>query len=251
MNAVSNFNLMKAPHVQLATKSEGMYPLSVSVVYVGSLVNGEPDGKGTAYDTSTRLAVYDGEFKHGQYNGRGKRYFNGKLIEEGDFVNGLLTSGIRHNANGLLECGPFVSNKLSGMGRYVFPNGFYISGSFPAMENMHNAYLAAIPSAKNPTNFVIGATPAQKRSFFFKDGVFISEQEGRGFLFYYNGDVFIGEIEETRPKNGMMFKLSGNEFVKMTVGTVLVSLPYKQPIIRLEKEYKYFEMIWSVCWIMI
>ena len=112
VNTVANLNFMRAPRVQLSEKGEGMFRLSASLLYVGELKSGEPDGKGTVYDLATRLAVYEGSFSNGVYSGRGKRYSRGELIEEGDFANGLLTSGIRHLPNGLLQCGSFVNDEL-------------------------------------------------------------------------------------------------------------------------------------------
>lgn len=228
-----------------------MFRLSSSLLYVGELMGGEPDGKGTVYDLATRLAVYDGLFKNGVYSGRGKRYSHGKLVEEGDFANGLLTSGIRHLPNGLLQCGSFVNDELCGMGRLVFPNGFFVSGYFSGTKNAglaSQAFLAAIPSAKNAKKLVIGVEPLKGKSFFFEQGVFISDRESLGYVFYYNGDVFVGEVAGATPRKGVMFKFTGVEFMKMTVGSKEPGTTYKEPKIHVEQEFKYFEMIWSVCW---
>ena len=32
--------------------------------------------------------IFDGEYKNGIKNGKGKEYYNGKLIYEGEFLNG-------------------------------------------------------------------------------------------------------------------------------------------------------------------
>ena len=251
VNTVANLNFMRAPRVQLSEKGEGMFRLSASLLYVGELKSGEPDGKGTVYDLATRLAVYEGSFKNGVYGGRGKRYSHGELVEEGDFANGLLTSGIRHLPNGLLQCGAFVNDELYGMGRLVFPNGFFVSGYFSGSKNANlgnQPFLAAIPSAKNAKKFVIGVAPLKGTSFFFEQGVFILDRESLGYLFYYNGDVFVGEVAGATPRNGVMYKFSGVEFMKMAVGSKEVGTTYKEPKIRVEQEFKYFEMIWSVCW---
>ena len=234
--------------MQLPERGEGMYRLSASLLYVGELKCGEPDGNGTVYDLATRRAVYDGSFKDGVYSGHGKRYSGGKLIEEGDFANGLLTSGIRHQPNGVLQCGTFVNGKLYGMGRQVFPNGFFVSGYFPAANNDVQAFLAAIPSAKNAKNFVIGVETLAGRNFFFDQGVFIVDRENLGYLFYYNGDVFVGEVSGTTPRNGVMYKFMGVEFMRMKVGSKDVVTEYKEPKMHVEHEYKYFEMLWNVCW---
>lgn len=252
VNTVANLNFLRAPRVQLSERGEGMFRLSASLLYVGELKGGEPDGNGVVYDLATRIAVYEGSFKNGVYSGRGKRYARGQLIEEGDFANGLLTSGVRHLPNGLLQCGAFVNDELCGLGRLVFPNGFFVSGYFSpgnqAANLSNQLFLAAIPSAKNAKKFAIGGVPLKGASFFFEQGVFIADHDSFGYLFYYNGDVFVGEVAGTTPMNGVMYKFTGVEFVKMTVGSKGLETRYKEPKIHVEEEFKYFELIWSVCW---
>ena len=243
VNFESAATIMRAPRLIPSETSNGMFRFPGSLLYIGDLKGGEPNGKGTVYDLSTRLAVYKGEFTKGVYNGRGERYENGKLVEEGTFVNGVLTSGIRHMPNGLLRCGTFDRGELSGMGRLVFPNGFFLSGYFPLGAVEKAPYLAAIPSAKQARNVEIGAMPLSGTSFFFDQGVFICVSGSSGYLFYYNGDVFVGEVMGTTPRNGLMFKFCGEMFIEMTVGSVLPDLLRKKPKIHVEDNYKYFEMV--------
>ena len=57
------------------------------LIYEGEYLNGERNGKGKEY-FENRLK-YEGEYLNGERNGKGKEYDdNGKLIFEGEFVNG-------------------------------------------------------------------------------------------------------------------------------------------------------------------
>ena len=55
-------------------------------------MNGERNGKGKEYDIIGKLE-YEGEYKKGKRNGKGKEYFLGRLIFEGEYINGNRWNG--------------------------------------------------------------------------------------------------------------------------------------------------------------
>ena len=77
----------------------------------------EYDKSGIEYD-ETGQKIYEGEFKKGKYDGKGKLYRNGKLLYEGDFVdNKLQGKGKEFDEEGkLLYSGEFQNNAYNGFG---------------------------------------------------------------------------------------------------------------------------------------
>ena len=94
----------------------------------------EYNGKGTEYDENGQK-LYEGEFKNGKYNGKGKLFRNGKLKYEGDFVDDKLQGkGEEFDEEGkLLYSGDFKDNNYNGYGnRYlVRPYEGYWSNGLP------------------------------------------------------------------------------------------------------------------------
>ena len=58
-------------------------------------------GKEYLYDfKGESVHIYEGEFLNGNKNGKGKLYYNGKLIFEGSFLNGFISGhGKEYNKN--------------------------------------------------------------------------------------------------------------------------------------------------------
>ena len=48
----------------------------------------EKNGIGKEYNKITGDLMYEGEFKEGKRNGKGKEYYNGKLKFEVEYLNG-------------------------------------------------------------------------------------------------------------------------------------------------------------------
>ena len=78
-----------------------MYDENNEVVYEGDFINGKKDGFGTQYfsleDFDNKKCYYIGQFKDGEYNGKGDIYLvdgNIKLFE-GKYVNGQINGKAR------------------------------------------------------------------------------------------------------------------------------------------------------------
>ena len=58
--------------------------------YEGEFLNGKKNGKGKEYVYSKEgTFIYEGEFLNDEKNGEGKEFFNGELIFEGQYSNGI------------------------------------------------------------------------------------------------------------------------------------------------------------------
>ena len=61
------------------------------IEFEGEYKNGEKNGKGKEYFDG--ILVFEGEFKNGKRNGKGKEYFDGQLVFEGEYLEGKIWNG--------------------------------------------------------------------------------------------------------------------------------------------------------------
>ena len=60
-----------------------------NLIFEGEYKNGERNGKGKEYEYNNKV-IYEGEYKNGERNGTGKAYDNeGELMYEGEYLNGI------------------------------------------------------------------------------------------------------------------------------------------------------------------
>ena len=98
-----------------------------TVSYEGEFLQGERSGSGKAYDESGEL-VYDGSFSRDRYEGEGIQYENGKVVGQGRFHQGILTSGnaVYYDGRGnLLYQGGIDNGLYDGEGK-LYSEGFLI-----------------------------------------------------------------------------------------------------------------------------
>ena len=99
------------------------------LIFEGEYKNGKRNGKGKEYSQYGKL-IFEGEYLNGKRNGKGKEYNQyGKLIFEGEYLNGKKIKGTGYNNNGNVI---FVLNEGEGKeyynnGKLKF-NGEYING---------------------------------------------------------------------------------------------------------------------------
>ena len=71
--------------------NEKKYDYDGELKFEGEYKNGEKDGKGKEYDDD--ILRFEGEYLKGERNGKGKEYDNGKLEFEGEYLNGEKWNG--------------------------------------------------------------------------------------------------------------------------------------------------------------
>ena len=82
-------------------KEYGFY--SGKLVFEGEYRNGERNGKGKEYDYNNKI-IFEGKYLDGRRNGKGKEYYsNGQLLFEGEYLNGKKWKGNGYNIKGDLE----------------------------------------------------------------------------------------------------------------------------------------------------
>ena len=92
-----------------------------NLIFEGEYKNGERNGKGKEYYNAGEL-YFEGEYKNGERNGKGKKYdYDGKIMFEGEYLNGHEWNGKRkdYKFNGVLIFeGEYINGKLWKAKRY-------------------------------------------------------------------------------------------------------------------------------------
>lgn len=112
------------------------YSDGVTFEWTGGCVNGKAHGVGKAlkYKNGVLESTYEGEYKNGIREGRGKfTHASDNSVKEGIFVNGQLTGkGTMTDDNGNSYIGNFINYRLHGNGKYKMANGGTMKGYFVA-----------------------------------------------------------------------------------------------------------------------
>ena len=140
----------------------------------GDFKDGNLNGKGKRY-WKNGILWEEGDFKDGKLNGKGKCYQkNGTLWQEGDFKDGTLRKTYYQNGK-LWEEGDFKDGKLNGKGKYYRENGTLLyEGDF--VDDKYNG--------KGKTYYQNGTL---SREGDFKD----DELNGKGKCYWENGTLSI------------------------------------------------------------
>ena len=109
------------------------YSDGVSFEWTGGCVNGKANGVGKAlkYNNGVLESTYEGEYKNGIREGRGKFTYADGSVLEGNFVNGqLVGKGTGTVGNGDSYEGNFINYRRHGYGKYRMANGSSFEGWF-------------------------------------------------------------------------------------------------------------------------
>jgi hypothetical protein len=167
--------------------------------YEGDVVDGVRHGHGIYRKSGDDGFVYEGEWRHGRFDGRGTCYYGEQGCPHhytGDFRAGLREGvGTLHYPNGNVYEGGWRAGKRHGHGKFVWAaSGSYYVGQFEDGE-MHGqgemvyAFSAQSPSAQFvQSNRYLGEFAQSVRS-------------GYGVFYYANGAVYKGEWRDNL-KNG-------------------------------------------------
>jgi len=105
------------------------YGYADALTYEGEYKNGERNGKGKEYYDNGNL-IFEGEYLNGKRNGKGKEYFNCKLIFEGEYLNNKRLVGIGYDINGG-DIMYTLSNNINGNGKeYGYDGSLVFEGEY-------------------------------------------------------------------------------------------------------------------------
>ena len=128
------------------------YSEGVSFIWTGGSKDGKAHGVGKAvkYKNSQYESTYEGEYKNGKREGKGKFIHSDGSVREGVFMNGQLTGrGILTEDDGLFYEGEFVNYLCHGQGKVCFPDG----GSFEGFFVSNDYYTGKYISSEGETKF--------------------------------------------------------------------------------------------------
>ncbi len=109
------------------------YSEGVTFKWNGSAVNGKANGYGTAikYQNGEYESTYEGHYKNGIREGKGKFTHADGTVRQGTFVNGQLVGhGTMDSENGETYEGNFINYRIHGKGKATWGNGSTFEGHF-------------------------------------------------------------------------------------------------------------------------
>ena len=109
------------------------YSEGVTFKWNGSAVNGKANGFGTAikYKNREYESTYEGHYKNGIREGKGKFTHADGTVRQGTFVNGQLVGhGTMDSENGETYEGNFINYRIHGKGKATWGNGSTFEGHF-------------------------------------------------------------------------------------------------------------------------
>ena len=168
--------------------------------YVGEIADGIPSGKGALYLPN---GFYEGEFKNGKFNGKGKRlYFEkGKLV--GEFKdNKAHGQGIYTYLDGAKYVGEYKLGKKHGQGTFTWPNG--------------SEYVGYWKFGKREGHGIRTYSNGGKYEGEWKNGLF----DGQGTYIFEDGRRYEGEWKNDKNWNAKMYNKEGNVIKEIVKGKI-------------------------------
>ncbi|TCO06973.1 exonuclease domain-containing protein [Natronoflexus pectinivorans] len=146
--------------------------------YLGEFKNGEFNGKG-ALSAPKYGEEYEGEFKDGVYHGKGQLTLSTGAVYRGDFVdNEYHGQGVLSFSDGRRYEGQFVDSEFNGHGTLIFPDGKKYVGEFEDDEFNGNGVLSY------PDGRIYKGE--------FRDG----KPDGSGVLIHTDGYKYVGQFKK-------------------------------------------------------
>ena len=95
-----------------------------TLIYKGTFVNDQPEGRGVEYYADD--SRYEGDFRFGRKEGRGTFYWRDGTVYTGQFEGGFMQGyGVHRLSNGEIYEGEFRKNRRHGVGKLINSLGPY------------------------------------------------------------------------------------------------------------------------------
>lgn len=216
----------KAPRLSFSAplNSRNVVRLAPTLLYEGDLSEGVPHGNGTLIDATLQQVLYHGQWLNGQFDGTGTRYERGVLVQSGLFRSGALVQGRWIQPSGAILVGTFQGQFLK-QGRLVLPSGLWIEGEWQGGQPVGKCVVHvanAIEDLKydfaHPDEITRYVVVVLEDRVYYNNKYLLDQNPI--FLFYFNGDVFIGKANgKDEPVNGVYYYLYNNLYQKLSIGT--------------------------------
>lgn len=204
--------------------SRNFVRMAPTLFYDGDLCEGVPHGVGTLIDATLQQVVYQGQWDHGVFHGQGTRYERGALVQSGEFEKGALVRGRWIQSSGAIWVGTFQNQFLTS-GRMVLPSGLWIEGKWKEGRPVGECKVHVANAIKDLNyDFDHADEITRYNVMVLEDRVYYHNKylldQNPIFLFYFNGDVFIGKANgKDEPVNGLYYYLYNNLYQKFSIGS--------------------------------
>ena len=225
-------------------EENGIVELSPGRVYKGHLIDGIPNGEGVVVDPHVNEVIYDGMWQDGLYHGMGTLYVQGEQVAHGEFVRGVFVKGSRLFKDGTSFIGEFQNNIPNGSGRLILSSGIIVEGLWKQFKPM-GEMIYHFPGYEPIRYDIEKADDITRWSIEFHDSaiILLDTHFATGdisFIFYFNGDVFIGTTKQrVLPLNGDFYQYSGNRYLKMKYGEQSFDVGIKGIELRSSPSFRY------------
>ena len=158
----------------------GKYTWDDGKYYEGELKNNMPHGKGKKYYRNGKI-LYEGDFINGKFDGKGKYIYDDGEYYEGDFKKGLRNGeGTEYYSNEKINYeGYFIKDKYEGEGKYIWEDGTYYIGHWK--NGLRNGKGKQYNSSGNV----------------IYEGIYCDDKiDGFGKYFWENGEYYEGRFKE-------------------------------------------------------
>ena len=190
--------------------------------YEGNFLKGKKNGQGKEYYdlNNMKILLYEGEFKDDKRNGYGKEYKNGKIIFEGQFLNGQRWEGYGKEYNNKINDdkvdfeGEYKNGKRNGKGKEYF----------------------------NDYTIKLFGNDFNENTIKFEGNYLDGHREGEGIEYFENGKIkFKGEFTKGKRKNGKGYNIKGEVVYEIKDGEGNIKQYDFRDKIEFEGEYKNYQ----------
>ena len=164
--------------------------------YTGKFLNGKLHCKMGSFVSINGLVRYEGGWKEGMYDGKGKLTNTDRNVYQGQFKEGHFSGqGLMTYTNGDVYQGAWDMGKRSGVGEVTFSDGSKYKG------NWKNDKMNGLGELVKPN--------LDKYECKFVD----DEMKGEGKILYVNGNVYTGDIQKgLKEGEGTMLYKDGSQY---------------------------------------
>jgi hypothetical protein len=186
-------------HWRKTTRQAGFTLVLLSCFSFGGII-ASPTDKDFGEAQLPDSGKYQGQFKNGLFNGKGKIVWRDGSVYEGEFKNGLFEGkGVFHYKNGELYAGQFKDGLAQGKGEHTYSNGDRYQGDFSDGLPEGIGTYSGDNGYKYRGEFKHGYFHGKGKSNLANgdhyDGEFFKGYEqGFGTYYYSNGDHYQGEF---------------------------------------------------------
>lgn len=177
-----------------------------------------------AFNYEFKEIIYEGSFHNGVYDGEGIRYSNNRIVQKGLFSEGRFVEGIFYTPVGLIQCGKFNSlGFLSDEGSVYLPSGGYLRGKWVNGKPVDKFEVFFGAGRLQPLRYDFSDSKDFTISISFDNDCIIYDDRyllgtSDKILYFYNGDIFVGQCDANKPAHGVYFQLIDGKYVRQTIG---------------------------------